>query len=102
MWIDIDDAVQIYARMLRARLGSITGAQAARETADRLRGKGDRSGVEVREAIAAEPDAVKARRIASAETPTLYFCGSCGKAVTVPTCSNKLLLARRNPAVTQR
>jgi hypothetical protein len=29
MWIDIDDAVRIYARMLRARLGPIRGAKAA-------------------------------------------------------------------------
>jgi hypothetical protein len=40
----IDDAVRIYARMLRAWLGSIGGAQAAREAADRLRAKGDWSG----------------------------------------------------------
>jgi hypothetical protein len=33
MWIDIDDAVRIYARMLRARLGSRRGAKAALETA---------------------------------------------------------------------
>ena len=54
MWIDIDDAVRIYARMLRARLGSTRGAQAARETADRLRAKGDWSGVKAWEAVAAE------------------------------------------------
>jgi hypothetical protein len=28
-WIDIDDAIRIYARMLRARLGSRRGAKAA-------------------------------------------------------------------------
>jgi uncharacterized protein YoaH (UPF0181 family) len=54
MWIDIDDAVRIYARMLRARLGSSREAQAARETADRLRAKGDSSGVRALEAVAAE------------------------------------------------
>jgi len=54
MWIDIDDAAKIYARMLRARLGSIRGAHAARETADRLRAKGDWSGVEAWEAVATE------------------------------------------------
>jgi hypothetical protein len=54
MWIDISDAVRIYASMLRARLGPIRGARAARETADRLRAKGDWSGVEAWEAVAAE------------------------------------------------
>jgi hypothetical protein len=54
MWIDIDDAVRIYARMLRARLGSIGGAQAAQETAERLRARGDWSGVKAWEAVAAE------------------------------------------------
>jgi hypothetical protein len=54
MWIDIDDAVRIYARMLRARVGSSRGAEAARETADRLRAKADWSGVEAWEAVAAE------------------------------------------------
>jgi len=49
----IDDAVRIYARMLRAWLGSIGGAQAAREAADRLRAKGDWSGVDAWEAVAA-------------------------------------------------
>jgi hypothetical protein len=53
-WIDIDDAIRIYARMLRARLGSRRGAKAALETADRLRAKGDWSGVEAWEAVAAE------------------------------------------------
>ena len=53
-WIDIDDAVRIYARMLRARLGSRRGAKAALETADHLRAKGDWSGVEAWEAVAAE------------------------------------------------
>jgi hypothetical protein len=49
----IEDAVRIYARMLRAWLGSIGGAQAAREAADRLRAKGDWSGVDAWEAVAA-------------------------------------------------
>jgi hypothetical protein len=54
MWIDIDDAIRIYARMLRARLGSSRGSQAARDTADRLRAKGDWPGVKAWEAVAAE------------------------------------------------
>jgi hypothetical protein len=54
MWIDIDDAVRIYARMLRARFGSVKGAKAAQETADHLRAKQDWSGVKVWEAVAAE------------------------------------------------
>jgi hypothetical protein len=54
MWIDIDDAVRIYARMLRARFGSTRGAEAARETAELLRAGGDWSGVEAWEAVAAE------------------------------------------------
>ena len=53
-WIDIDDAVRIYARMLRARLGSRRGATAALETADHLRAKGDWSVVKAWEAVAAE------------------------------------------------
>jgi hypothetical protein len=53
-WIDINDAVRIYARMLRARLGSRGGAKAAQEIADHLRAKGDWSGVEAWEAVAAE------------------------------------------------
>ena len=53
-WIDINDAVRIYARMLRAHLGSRRGAKAALETADHLRAKGDWSGVEAWEAVAAE------------------------------------------------
>ena len=54
MWIDIDDAVRIYARMLRARLGPIRGAKAALEVADHLRAKADWSGVKAWEAVAAE------------------------------------------------
>jgi hypothetical protein len=53
-WIDIDDAVRIYARMLRARLGSRRGAKVARETADHLRAKGDWSGVKTWEAVTTE------------------------------------------------
>jgi hypothetical protein len=54
MWIDIDDAVRIYARMLHTRLGSIRGAKAAQEMADHFRAKGDWSGVKAWEAVAAE------------------------------------------------
>jgi hypothetical protein len=54
MWIDIDDAVRIYARMLRARFGSVGGAKAALEMADHLRATADWSGVEAWEAVAAE------------------------------------------------
>ena len=50
----LDDAIWIYARMLRARLASIRGAKAARERADHLRAKRDWSGVKVWEAVAAE------------------------------------------------
>jgi hypothetical protein len=53
-WIDIDDAVPIYARMVGARLGSHRGAKAALEKADHLRAKGDWSGVQAGEAVAAE------------------------------------------------
>ena len=51
--------------MLHARLGSRRGAKAALETADHLRAKGDRSGVEAWEAVAAEltpPDQRDLRR----------------------------------------
>ena len=44
-WIDIEDAVRIYARMLRARLESIRDAKAVLEVADHLRAKADWSGV---------------------------------------------------------
>jgi len=54
MWIDFDDAIRIYARMLHARLGSIRGAKVAQETADHLRTKGDWSGVKAWEAVATE------------------------------------------------
>jgi hypothetical protein len=50
MWIDIDDAVRIYARTLRARLGSIRGAKAAQEMADHMRAKADWPGVKAWEA----------------------------------------------------
>jgi hypothetical protein len=53
MWIDLDEAIQIYARMLRSRLGSAGAAKAALEKADDLRAKGDWSGVKVWEAVAA-------------------------------------------------
>ena len=53
-WIDIDDAVRIYARMLRARFGSRRGAKAALEKANHFREKDDWSGVEAWEAVAAE------------------------------------------------
>jgi hypothetical protein len=53
-WIDIDDAIRIYARMLRARLGSRRGAKAAQAMADHLRAKCDWSGVKAWEAVAAE------------------------------------------------
>ena len=52
--------------MLHARLGSRRGAKAAAlQTADHLRAKGDRSGVEASEAVAAEltpPDQRDLRR----------------------------------------
>jgi hypothetical protein len=54
MWIGIDDAIQIYARMLRARLGSIGGAKVAQETADHLRARSDWSGAKVWESVATE------------------------------------------------
>ena len=53
-WIDIDDAVQIYAKMLCARLGARRGAKAAREMADHLGAKGDWSGAKAWEAVATE------------------------------------------------
>jgi hypothetical protein len=54
MWTDIDDAVRIYARVLRARLGLIGGWKAGRDKPDHLRAKGDWSGVKAWEAVAAE------------------------------------------------
>jgi hypothetical protein len=54
MWIDLEDAIRIYSRMLRARLGPRRGAKAALEMADHLLVKGDWSGVEAWEAVAAD------------------------------------------------
>lgn len=54
MRIDLDEAIRIYAKMLRTRMGSVVGARAAQETANHLRAKGDWSGVEVWEAVATE------------------------------------------------
>ena len=61
VWIDIDEAVRIYARMLRSRLGSVKGAKTAQGTASHLRAKADWSGVKVWEAVAAELTAQRDR-----------------------------------------
>ena len=64
MWIDIDDAVRIYARMLRAASARLEAPRPALEMADHLRAKGDRSGVKAWKAVASEliPDEVRRDR----------------------------------------
>ena len=65
-WIDIEDAVRIYARMLRARLGSIRGAKAALEVADHLRAKADWSGVAAELASSTKVrQVIKSKRLAA-------------------------------------
>jgi hypothetical protein len=51
MWIGIDDAIQIYGKMLRARFGT-GAAKAARETACQMQARADWSGVKVWQALA--------------------------------------------------
>ena len=58
MWIGIDDAIQIYGRMLRARFGA-GAAKAARETACQLQARADLSGVKVWQTLANELAASK-------------------------------------------
>ena len=53
MRIYLDEAIVIYARMLRSLLGSAGAAKAAQDKANHLRAKGDWSGVKVWEAVAA-------------------------------------------------
>ena len=54
MWIDLDDAIQIYARMLRSRFGPVRGAKLAQESAQDMLAKSDWDGAKVWEAVAAE------------------------------------------------
>jgi hypothetical protein len=54
VWIDLDDAIRIYARMLRSRFGPKRGAKLALESANRMRAKSDLHGAQVWEAVAAE------------------------------------------------
>lgn len=65
MWIDPDEAIVIYARMLRSLLGAAGAAKAAQDRANHLRGKGDWSGVKAWEAVAAT---VTERRDASCDS----------------------------------
>ena len=54
MWIDLDDAITIYARMLRSRFGPVRGARLAQESAKNMVAKSDFHGAKVWEAVAAE------------------------------------------------
>ena len=54
MWIDLDDAIRIYARMLRSRFGPVRGARLAQESARNMVTKSDFHGAKVWEAVAAE------------------------------------------------
>ena len=54
MWIDLDDAVRVYARMLRARFGPGAAVKAAQESVKDMRARADLQGVRVWEAVALE------------------------------------------------
>jgi hypothetical protein len=54
VWIDLDEAIRIYARMLRSRFGPTRGAKLAQESANHMLAKSDLRGAEVWEAVAAE------------------------------------------------
>jgi hypothetical protein len=54
VWIDLDEAIRIYARMLRSRFGPLKGARLAHESAKSMLAKSDFHGAKVWEAVAAE------------------------------------------------
>jgi hypothetical protein len=54
VWITLDEAIRIYARMLRSRFGPVRGAKLAHESAQRMRDKSDWQGAKVWEAVVAE------------------------------------------------
>ena len=54
MYIDLSDAVKMYARMYRARFGKRRGAKAAKEQKARLQAKGDHFGAQVWDHVSAE------------------------------------------------
>jgi hypothetical protein len=54
VWIDLDDAIRIYARMLRSRFGPARAAKLAQESAQDMLAKSDLHGAEVWKAVAAE------------------------------------------------
>jgi hypothetical protein len=54
VWIELDDAIRIYARMLRTRFGPVRGARLAQESATNMLAKSDLHGAKVWEAVAAE------------------------------------------------
>jgi hypothetical protein len=54
VWINLDEAIRIYARMLRSRFGPVRGAKLARQSAHDMRARSDWQGAKVWEAVAAE------------------------------------------------
>jgi hypothetical protein len=58
VWINLDEAIRIYARMLRSRFGPVRGSKLARESAQDMLAKSDWHGAKVWEAVAAEIDGV--------------------------------------------
>jgi len=54
VWIDLDEAIRIYARMLQSRFGPVRGAKLARESAKQMLAKSDFHGAKVWEAVADE------------------------------------------------
>ena len=54
VWINLDDAIRIYARMLRSRFGPVRGARLAQESARNMVARSDFHGAKVWEAVATE------------------------------------------------
>jgi hypothetical protein len=53
MWIDLDEAIRIYAKMLRVRHGPAGAAKAAHESAEGMRARADWPAAKVWQAVAA-------------------------------------------------
>jgi hypothetical protein len=54
VWINLDEAILIYARMLRSRFGAARGVRLAQESAKSMLARSDLHGAKVWEAVAAE------------------------------------------------
>jgi hypothetical protein len=70
MWIELDEAIQIYAKALRARQGRLARKSVLRTIQD-LRAKGDEEGVQVWEKLAAELNSSESARDNPRATATM-------------------------------